>query len=89
MAWEGGLFMDLEQAARALQSGKNGAALKKLTESEAGAALAGKVDGAAIEQAARSGDTKALSELLKTVLSTPEGAAFAAQVTKAVRGDGQ
>lgn len=81
--------MDLEKAARELMNGKNGAALKKLTESENGAALAGRFDGAEIERAAKNGDTAALSKLLRQVLSSPEGASFAAQVQKAVNGGGR
>ena len=81
--------MDLEQAARQLRNGENGAALQKITESEAGAALAGRFDGAAIEQAAKSGDAAALSALLKGILSTPEGARFAEQVQRAVNGRGR
>lgn len=81
--------MDLERYARELQNGKNGAALKKLTESGAGAALAERVDGAAIERAARAGDARALTKLLQGVLSTPEGASFAAQVKRAVDGGGR
>ena len=69
--------MDLEKAARELMNGKNGAALAK------------KFDGAAIERAAKSGDSAALSRLLKQVLSTPEGASFAAQVQRAVKNGGR
>lgn len=89
MSCEGGLFMDFEQYVRELMNGKNGAALQKLTQSAAGEALAGKLDGAALEKAARSGDTAALTKLLRDVLSTSEGASFAAQVQKAVNGDGR
>lgn len=81
--------MDLEQEARKLQNGTGGDALKKLTQSGAGAALAAKFDGEAIERAARSGDSKALSQLLQSVLSTPEGAQFASEVQKAVSGGGR
>ena len=81
--------MDMEKYAKQLMQGKNGAALQKLTQSDAGAKLAAKFDGAAIEKAAKSGDAKALSDILKSVLSTPEGQNFAAQVKKAVGGDGR
>ena len=81
--------MDLEKAARDLMNGKNGAALQKITESDQGAALVKKFDGAAIERAAKSGDSAALSMLLKQVLSTPEGASFAAQVQRAVKNGGR
>lgn len=81
--------MDLERYARKLQDGPNGAALKKLADSEAGAALSKQIDGAALERAAKAGDSKALAELLRGILSTPEGAGFAAQVKKAVDGGGR
>lgn len=81
--------MDMERYAQELRQGKSGGALQKLTESEAGAALAAKIDGAAIERAAKTGDSAALSALLKSVLSTPEGARFAEQVKQAVNGGGR
>ena len=76
--------MDLEECARQLMEGRQGDALKKLTESEAGAKLAARFDGAEVERAARAGDSASLSKLLGAVLSTPEGRAFAEQVRKAV-----
>jgi len=81
--------MDMEQYARELMNGSSGRALKALTESGDGAALSKRFDGAAVENAAKSGDTAALAALLKGVLSTPEGARFAAQVKKAVDGGGR
>ena len=81
--------MDMEQYVRELMKGKNGRALRALTESGDGAALSKQFDGAAIERAAKSGDTAALSAILKNVLSTPEGARFAEQVKKAVDGGGR
>lgn len=81
--------MDMEKYAKQLMAGKNGAALEKLTQSDLGAKLASKFDGAAIEAAARSGDSQALSQILKSVLATPEGKDFAAQVQKAVDGRGR
>ena len=81
--------MDLEQAARQLMAGKNGAALQQITQSQEGARLAARFDGAKLERAAQAGDTQALAALLKDVLSTPEGRSFAAQVQKAVDGHGR
>ena len=81
--------MDMEKYAKQLMQGKNGAALQKLTESDTGAKLAARFDGAAIEKAAKNGDSKALAAILKNVLSTPEGREFAAKVQKAVGGDGR
>ena len=48
-------------------------ALKRLAESEDGKRLAGKIDTSAVEKAARSGDSHALSQLLRGVLGTAEG----------------
>lgn len=81
--------MDMEQYARELMQGKNAGALQRLTQSENGAKLAERFDGRKIEQAAKNGDMQALSQLLKNVLSTPEGRSFAAEVQKAVNGDGR
>ena len=82
-------MMDMEQAADRLRNGKNGEALRRLTESEAGAALAERFDGRAVERAARAGDTETLAQLMRDILSTPEGARFAEQVKKAVDGGGR
>ena len=81
--------MDMEKLISQAKQGKQGAALKKLTQSEEGAKLAAKVDGAKLEAAAREGDAKALTALLQDILATPEGKSFAAAVEKAVKGDGR
>ena len=81
--------MDIEQRTRELMNGENGEALRRLTESDAGTALARRFDGAAVEQAARTGDAEGLASLLRGILSTPEGALFAEEVQRAVNGDGR
>lgn len=81
--------MDLEKYAKEWMQGETGDALKKLANSEAGARLAAHLNGAQIENAARTGDTKALTDILRGVLSTPEGKEFAQQVQKAVKRDGR
>ncbi len=81
--------MDLEKYARQLQQGKSGSALQKLAESKAGAQLAKSLDTAKLEDAARRGDTQTLSDMLKSILATPEGRSFAAQVEKAVETNGR
>jgi hypothetical protein len=86
---EGGFFMEWEEYAKRLRSGKSAKALEALTQSEAGAKLAAKFDGKAVEQAARSGDGETLSRLLQGILATPEGQDFARQVQKAVEKDGR
>ena len=81
--------MDLDKYIRELKYGKSAEALKKLTESEAGARLAGKVDVSKLEKAAQQGDMRTLSAMLQSVLATPEGRSFAAQVERAVRENGR
>lgn len=81
--------MDLDQAAKKVLAGKDTAALQKLTDSDAAARLAARFDGAAVERAAREGDGHALGELMRTILATPEGRRFAAEVQKAVGENGR
>ena len=81
--------MDWETYAKRLMEGADAQVLQQLTTSEVGASLAARVDGAAIEKAAREGDTAALTAALKDILGTPEGRRFAAQVQKAVDGHGR
>lgn len=81
--------MDMEKYAKQLMDGKDGGALRELTRSELGSRLASRIDGAAIEKAARDGDQAALARILQNVLSTPEGRDFAAQVQKAVGQNGR
>lgn len=79
--------MKLEEYAKDLLGNGEREALGKLACSEAGAKLAAHVDGGAIEAAAKSGDMKALSSILRDILATPEGKNFAAEVKKAVKRD--
>ena len=76
--------MNWEEQARDLMKSETGKSLQSLMNSETGARLAQTLDGAAVKQAARSGDPKELSALLKNILETPEGKAFAEQVRKTV-----
>ena len=81
--------MDLEEYARQVRKGGQGQALEKLASSAQGERLLEKVDREALEKAARAGDMKALGGLMRDILATPEGRAFAAQVEKAVKRDGR
>lgn len=56
--------------------------VKRLAESPEGQKLAGMIDPAQIEQAARSGDSEALRQMLSSVLSTQEGRRLAESVRK-------
>lgn len=81
--------MDLEGYAKKVRQGDSGAVLDALARSgEAEKVLAG-LDKRKLEQAAKAGDMKALSQLLRDVLATPEGRRLASQVKKAVNGDGR
>ena len=84
---EGVIFMDMESYARDHLGKGEREALGKLTGSAAGAKLAARVDGNALEAAARKGDMETLSSMLREILATPEGKHFAAEVRKAVKRD--
>ena len=75
-------MQDLEKMGTALFGGQKGKDLRTLMESDAGRALEQKLDAAAVEKAARSGDAAALQGILTQVLSTEEGRALAEQLSK-------
>lgn len=77
--------MKWEEQARQLMNGEMGKSFQSLMDSETGKAVARSMDGSAVEAAAKTGDTKALAALLKNLLETPEGKAFAEQVRKTVK----
>ena len=59
--------------------------LKALADSEDGRRLSGMIDAGAVEAAARSGDSRALAELLRGVLATDEGRRLAESVEKLIK----
>lgn len=61
------------------------AALQSAVSSAQGQKLAGKIDGNALEQAVKSGDTAQMKTILSQILSSPEGKALAQQVQQAVK----
>ena len=73
--------MDLDQLERRLK-GKDG--LGALAGSPEGKAVSAQFDEAEVRAAAKSGDSAALQDILRRVLSTPEGRALAEKVQKAV-----
>lgn len=81
--------MKFEDQAKEFMEGADRAALEKVAQSAAGERLAACVDAGKIERAAREGDMKVLSSLLKDILATPEGKTFAAEVQRAVKRDGR
>ena len=77
--------MDMEALKKELEA--NGA-MRSVTQSAEAKKLMQSVDAAAVEQAAKSGDTAALKSALAKVLSTPEGKALAEKVREAVKRNG-
>ena len=72
----------LEQIAKGLsESGKKGE-LERLAASKDGKKREGMIDGAALEQAVKTGDAAAIRRMLGALLSTPEGKTLAADVRK-------
>lgn len=77
--------MDWEEKVRDLMKSGAGKDLQSLMNSEAGERLAKTMDGSSVERAAKNGNAQELAAILKNVLSTPEGKAFAEQVRKTVK----
>lgn len=73
--------MELEKLEQKLKGNNS---LGALANSPEGKALASRFDESALRDAAKKGDTAALQEILRRVLSTPEGKALAEKVQKAV-----
>lgn len=68
---------DLEALEQKLFGGKNGEALRSLSETEEAKRLGRKLSASQAEQAVRSGDAAQMRALLQTLLSTDEGKALA------------
>ena len=81
--------MDFAAMAEKLMADAPKDTMKRLAESDTGARLAARFDGAAVEAAAKRGDTAELTRLLGTILSTSEGRQFAEQVRRTLDGHGQ
>lgn len=73
-------MQDLEKIGQELEKRGMGDKIKKLAQSREGQQLSRMVDAAAVESAARSGDTDALKRMLSQVLSTDEGKKLAESV---------
>ena len=72
---------DLEKLGEQLMTGKNADALRSLAASPEAKRLEAALDGTETAAALRSGDSAAISRLLKTVLATPEGRALAEKLS--------
>ena len=75
-------MQNLENIGRELQRRGKTEDLRKLAESADGQKLSRMLDGKAVEQAARSGDSEALRSMLSNVLSTQEGKRLAESIQK-------
>ena len=75
---------DLEKLGAELNKSGKGEKLKSIADSAEGKAISRMVDSARVEQAAKSGDTAALRDILSQVLSTDEGKCLAEKLKKAM-----
>ena len=75
---------DLEKLGAELNKSGKGEKLKGIGDSAEGKAISRMVDSARVEQAAKSGDTAALRDILSQVLSTDEGKRLAEKLKKAM-----
>ena len=71
-----------EDLGRELERRGKTAEIKRIAESEDGQKLGRMVDAADIERAAKTGDSAALQDMLRRVLSTDEGKRLAENVRK-------
>ena len=75
-------MQDWENISRELQRSGKAGDLRTLAESEDGRKLSRMLDGKAVAQAAKSGDSEALRGILGQVLSTQEGQRLADRIQK-------
>ena len=75
-------MQDLEKLGEELLRSGKGDALRQAAASKEGKALEKKLDPAAVERAARSGDPEQLKALLQSVLATEEGRALAEKLSR-------
>lgn len=75
---------DLERLGEELSRSGKGERLKSLADTAEGKAVSRMVDQEKLEQAAKSGDTAALKDILSQVLSTDEGKRLAEKLKKAM-----
>ena len=75
---------DLEKLGAEFNKSGKGEKLKSIADSAEGKAISRMVDSARVEQAAKSGDTAALRDILSQVLSTDEGKRLAEKLKKAM-----
>ena len=78
-------MLDLERVNAEIEKSGKKDRLKSLADSAEGRAVSRKLDPAAVEKAAKSGDTAALQSILSDVLSTDEGKRLAERLKKAMQ----
>lgn len=78
-------MLDLERVNAEIEKSGKKDRLKSLTDSAEGRAVSRMLDPAAVEKAAKSGDTAALQSILSDVLSTDEGKRLAERLKKAMQ----
>lgn len=76
-------FSELEKQ---LRGNPNAERLMKAADCAEGRRITQSIDQAALEKAAKSGDTAALQGILAQVLSTPDGKALAQKLQQAMKG---
>ena len=74
-------MQDLENIGKQLQKSGKANELRSLAESPEGKRISEMLDAKAVEQAAKSGDTAALQEILRKVLSTEDGKSLAQKLS--------
>ena len=72
--------MDFKDIGRQLEKQGKTADIKRLAESEDGKKLSRMVDAEKLKEAAKSGDSRALHDILSTVLNTDEGKRLAESI---------
>lgn len=77
-------MLDLERVNAEIEKSGKKDRLKTLADSADGIAVSRMLDPAAVERAAKSGDTAALQGMLSRVLSTDEGKRLAERLKKAM-----
>ena len=78
-------LLDLERVNAEIEKSGKKDRLKSLADSAEGRAVSRMLDPAAVEKAAKSGDTAALQSILSDVLSTDEGKRLAERLKKAMQ----
>ena len=78
-------MLDLERVNAEIEKSGKKDRLKSLAGSAEGRAVSRMLDPAAVEKAAKSGDTAALQSILSDVLSTDEGKRLAERLKKAMQ----